>query len=186
MNTLPTAALRVCLMDAWSGCRTERQWSNGGLLGGAAGFCIGVAALYGRIAPRQRTEAPQFLDASGTCWTRSLLPDRTVDTRDCRAVWIDVVRIFFVTIPNDHRSLLSLAPFMFLGEISYSIYLLHMLLSSAVGCNSACGSRSRPRPAGIHYRLGNGELPLLRGADATPHHQTCRFRSCRPGATTIQ
>jgi peptidoglycan/LPS O-acetylase OafA/YrhL len=36
-----------------------------------------------------------------------------------------------VTIPNEHRSLLRLAPFVFLGELSHSIYLLHTPLSFA-------------------------------------------------------
>jgi peptidoglycan/LPS O-acetylase OafA/YrhL len=104
---------------------------NAGLLHGAAGFCIGIAAYI--IVSHHSNKLERY-----SSWTLpalvGLVPFFLIEA------WTPEIAVLFglasfafliVTIPNEHRSWLGLAPFVFLGEISYSIYLLHMPLSFA-------------------------------------------------------
>jgi peptidoglycan/LPS O-acetylase OafA/YrhL len=119
----------------FKGCMepAENIWLvvNAGLLRGAAGFCIGIAAYI--VVSRHGDE----LKRRGS-WTLpalvGLVPFFLIEP------WTPEIALLFglvsfafliVTIPNEQRSVLRLAPFVLLGEISYSIYLLHIPISFA-------------------------------------------------------
>lgn len=105
---------------------------NAGLMRGIAGFCLGCSASMiterfgSQLVPYKLAAWPLFL---------ALVPFFLIKQwTGGTAVLFEIVAFLFVivSVANDEESPLSLAPFVYLGAISYSIYLLHMPLSYAM------------------------------------------------------
>jgi len=102
---------------------------NAGLLRGAAGFCLGSAAfmLTERFGAELRRcdwlALPLFLAVMRFFVIENWTPQA--------GVFFELVTFLFLMViaVNSEASFLALRPFVFLGAISYSIYLLHMPVS---------------------------------------------------------
>lgn len=116
--------------------QTSAGWVNLGMARGVAGFATGALAylLFERV--RQRAVVPWPVGAAAVAGLAIffLLPGWS---RPLSAVFYATIAIALVALASNGRTLLACAPMVFLGRISYSIYLLHIpiyaLLTLAFG-----------------------------------------------------
>jgi peptidoglycan/LPS O-acetylase OafA/YrhL len=143
---LTAAGIMICALDAAGAVSPSQNHLgivNSGLARGAAGFCIGAAAfliverlperLYGGLGRMSWLPplclAPFFLLGSWTPLTAALFAGVTL-------------LVLVATASNQGTGPLSLPPLVFLGAISYSVYLLHIpILLTAIELFGDAGAR---------------------------------------------
>jgi peptidoglycan/LPS O-acetylase OafA/YrhL len=105
---------------------------NAGLLRGIAGFCLGSAACM--ITERYGSELRKYSWLALPLFL-AIVPFFLIGNLTPQAgVFFELITFLFLIIStaNDELSFLTFPPFVFLGTISYSVYLLHMPVSFAM------------------------------------------------------